>query len=357
MKCDGREVCGYCEKRGLGCKRHTNESMDMVERGNGSSADLSASKELDALESGTGFDWSNAMFDQTPEASARLQDVSRPQRVDEPDWTPIEPSLNANLFENDSFSMPYDEATTTISSKEQPLGGLPQTTEPNFDIFGLPTVWSIPNFRPTSPTVHIDIGNKKDLTADSTDSAQQGQVLTLASCQCRDDLTRLVPRVKNAVQEGQLNEVFKITREVMKRCRTIIACATCNIGCTDLICLTAVFQQTGDCFQYIANPNLPSALNVNFGGLEVPIDDPRLRAMLVLNLVDDARTLLDAISNRGQSMLRALVTPTLFATTNIAHLESVIAEFRGLLDKVAEDATVSPSPSVELTATQEILSV
>ncbi len=348
VKCDGKGVCGYCEKRGLGCKRDVGGIGDVA---HSSSADLLASKEPDAFDSANGFEIHDTMFDQAFEDSTGLQEVSRSQRVDELDWTTVDPSLDANLFENDSFLMPYDEATTTISSREQPLGGLPQTTEPNFDMF------DPPNFRPTKPTIYIDIGNKKDHTADLDGTLLQPQVLTTASCQCRDDLTSLVPRVKYAVQEGQLNEVFKITREVMQRCRSIIGCATCNIGCTDLICLTAVFQQTGDCFQYIANPNLTSALNVNFGGLEIPIADPRLRAMLVLNLVDDARTLLSAISNRGQSMLKALVTPTVFATTNIAHLESVIAEFRGLLDKVAEDATVSPSPNVELMATQEILLV
>lgn len=100
----------------------------------------------------------------------------------------------------------------------------------------------------------------------------------------------------------------------------------------------AVIQQTDTCFEYIAKADLDSAITVNFGGHDIPINDPKLRAMLVNNLIQQATMVLDAISAKGQSMLRSLCPPTALAQGNIGYLETVIRDFRSLLRRVADMA-------------------
>lgn len=131
----------------------------------------------------------------------------------------------------------------------------------------------------------------------------------------------------------------------MKGCQDIVDCTSCQLTCTDLICMMAVFQQTDTCFEYISKAELDSSIKLNFGGHEIPIDDPNLRAMLVMNFVQQATMVLDAISTKGQTMLRALGSPSLLARANIGYLETVIGDFRQLLRTVADLADKSGYPS------------
>jgi hypothetical protein len=140
------------------------------------------------------------------------------------------------------------------------------------------------------------------------------------------------------MEAKQLNEVFKGMRRVVEGFQDIVHCTECNITCVDLICIMAVFQQTGTGFEYIARADLGSAINMTFGGCEVPINDPKLRAMLVSSLIQQATVVLDAIRAKGQDMLRVLGTPSAMAQANIGHLDMVIGEFRTVLRRMVDTA-------------------
>jgi hypothetical protein len=201
-------------------------------------------------------------------------------------------------------------------------------------------------FTVATPPFQTDLGGV--ITIDPTNSLlQPDQLSSLPQCQCRESLVTLVPGVNQAMQEKQLDKVFKRMQGVIDGFQDIIRCTECNITCVDLICIMSVFQQTGTGFQYIAEADRSGAINMNFGGHEVPINDPKLRAMLVTSLIYQATSVLDAISAKGQHMLQMFSTPPPIARANINHLDTVIADFRNLLHKMADVADKAASPPEE----------
>jgi len=177
------------------------------------------------------------------------------------------------------------------------------------------------------------------VTQSSTNAVSPpSQLLSSPKCPCQERLAVLIPKVHSAMQEKQLDHVVKVTQKVMDSCEDIVDCTGCQIGCTDLICIMAVMQQTDTCFNYIANADLDSAITVNFGGHDIPINNPKLRTMLIMNLIQQAAMVLDAISAKGQSMLGALCPRTDLAEANIGYLETVIRDFRSVLRGVADTA-------------------
>jgi hypothetical protein len=171
------------------------------------------------------------------------------------------------------------------------------------------------------------------------------QLFASSRCQCRENLAALVPRLANAMNERRLDEVFKSTGDVLRGCRDVVECSACSISCTDLICTMSVFQHTDTCFRYIAKPDLDGAITMSFGGYDVPVNDSKLRAMLVMNLIQEATTVLDAISTKGQTMLRNLCPPGPLAQANIGYLDTVIRDFRAVLRLVADEVDKSGSRS------------
>ncbi|KAF2704735.1 hypothetical protein K504DRAFT_506705 [Pleomassaria siparia CBS 279.74] len=159
------------------------------------------------------------------------------------------------------------------------------------------------------------------------------QPFPILNCQCRETLAAFVPQINTAMQEHQLDQVVKVTQRVVDNCQEVVDCTHCQIGCTDLICTTAVLQQTDVCFEYMAKAELESPMTVNFGGRDMSINNPRLRAMLVTNLIQQASSVLDAISAKAQSMLQRLAPPTALAEANCKHLETVISDMRTVLQR------------------------
>lgn len=160
-----------------------------------------------------------------------------------------------------------------------------------------------------------------------------------SKCPCRNGLTVLLPQVSDALREEKLDRVFKVTRDVMQAGQDIVDCTSCEIGCTDLICMMTIFRQTDSCFNFIAKADVDSSIIMDYGGFDLPVQSPQLRAMLVLNLVHHTFTILDAIGTKGHTMLEALNPPNDLATTNIAYLDTVIKDFRGLLTNVVESTS------------------
>jgi hypothetical protein len=170
----------------------------------------------------------------------------------------------------------------------------------------------------------------------TNDLSQPDHLFSPPKCQCRESLVTLVQNVNTAIQNKQLDAVFRGMQHVVQGFHDIIHCTQCDITCIDLICIMSEFQQTGAGFEYISTTDLDCAMNMTFGGREVPIHDLKLRAMLVTSLIHQANAVLDAIGEKGQHMLRTLCMPSQIAQTNIGHLEKVIGEFRGVLREIAE---------------------
>lgn len=90
------------------------------------------------------------------------------------------------------------------------------------------------------------------ITSTTAESLTWQDQLASPSCQCRRGLAQLIPNARAALQERHLDEVFRVTSDVLRRCEGIVGCGACSVNCTDLICITAVFQEVDGCFEYVA---------------------------------------------------------------------------------------------------------
>ncbi|KAF7162846.1 hypothetical protein CNMCM5623_007968 [Aspergillus felis] len=162
------------------------------------------------------------------------------------------------------------------------------------------------------------------------------------SCQCRTDLMLQVPEVNNAMQakpHPHLDRIFKVTGNVLGACRDLIKCASCQVSYADLVCIVAVLQQTGTCFEHIASGGLAaSAIKVCVGQYEVPIaNEIKLRHMLVMDLVAQANCLLSLLRNRGQSLVESQpATRDRLTQINIDYMQEVVKSFEHTLRSIAD---------------------
>lgn len=179
------------------------------------------------------------------------------------------------------------------------------------------------------------------ITSTTSDNLPWQDQLTSQSCQCRGGLAQLIPNARTALQERRLDGVFRVTRDVLRRCEGIVGCGACSVNCTDLICIMAVFQEVDGCFEYVAKGDSGGAIKVSMGSYEVEIgaddqDAREWRRMLVTQLVRRAHRLLDLISARGQEMLRQLDPGCRLGRVNINYLETVIGNSRENLHNVLD---------------------
>lgn len=171
------------------------------------------------------------------------------------------------------------------------------------------------------------------------------------SCQCRAALSQLIPSARAALRERQLDEVFRVTSDVIQQCEGVVSCGACNVNCTELICIMAVFQEVDGCFEYVAMGELDESIKVSIGSYEVEIgvgdqDAQEWRRRLVTQLVRRADRLLDSISATGQGMLRRLDPGCRLGRVNIDYLEIVIANSREnlhhIMGRLKEAGTTEP---------------
>ncbi|KAF1817238.1 hypothetical protein P152DRAFT_12438 [Eremomyces bilateralis CBS 781.70] len=273
------------------------------------------------------FSMDGAAYDHTMDNMGWPNETTH-QRLDDFDWENIDP-LDVGFYDRSHDSLSSGLMGLTPTSKEQTFDH--QTPQLNLDIFQ-PATQTAPPF-PANFTSTLAPSPISRLSSSST-------LFSSSKCRCREDLAVLLPEVSDAMQgkQPQLDKIYKMTQKVIQGCQDIVDCTGCQIGCTDLICMVAIFQRTDACFEYIANADQDSSIPMSFGGLDVPINDPKLRAMLVMNLIQQATMVLDAVSIKGQDMLRALGAPSALAQTNIDYLETVIRDFREVLRKAAEFA-------------------
>ncbi|GFF53762.1 uncharacterized transcriptional regulatory protein C1327.01c [Aspergillus udagawae] len=170
----------------------------------------------------------------------------------------------------------------------------------------------------------------------------QSPLPSQGSCQCRTDLMRQVPEVNNAMRakpQPHLDRIFKVTGNVLWACRDLIKCASCQLSYADLVCIVAVLQQTGTCFEHIASAGLAaSAIKVCVGQYEVPIANGiKLRHMLVMDLVAQANCLLSLLRNRGQSLVESQpATRDRLTQINIDYMQEVVKSFEHTLRSIAD---------------------
>ncbi|KAK0724662.1 hypothetical protein B0H67DRAFT_568467 [Lasiosphaeris hirsuta] len=342
VKCDGQQDCSRCNSRGMVCRyvnTETGETPFPQQQSQQSqqpqqqspagtvvspatiyaaatSEPTSITTELDAMDAGDHFTFDTMAY-QPPllDSMADWANETISQSLDDLDWRAMDPGLS------------HDPPSSDLGA---------HMFEPRHSLFEA----SNPTYTPITPAAY----SSASATSVSPAPLSPSQLFTSPDCNCREGLAMLVPRLKGAVQDRHLDEVVKVTSEVLKSCQGIIDCTSCQITCTDLICMMAVFQQTDSCFDYISRAELDGSMKLNFGGHEIPIDDPNLRAMLVMDLVQQATMVLDAISTKGQTMLRMLGSPSLLARANIGYLETVIGDFRKLLRAVA-DSSAADEPA------------
>lgn len=179
------------------------------------------------------------------------------------------------------------------------------------------------------------------ITSTTADSLTWQDQLALQSCQCRAGLAQLIPDARAALQDRQLEGLFRVTSDVIRRCEDIVGCNACSVNCTELICIMAVFQEVDGCFEYLAKGDIDGSVNVSMGSYEVEIgvgdkDAQEWRGMLVRQLVRRADQLLDSISVIGQDMLRRLDPECRLGRVNIEYLEAVIGNSRENLHRTIE---------------------
>jgi hypothetical protein len=283
------------------------------------------------------FSMEGVRFGDTLENMGEWPNDTAHQQLDDFDWGDIDPNLNANLYDRSRDSVSGGLVSLIPATLSQMAGLGAQSAQLGLDLFQPLPDSATQTLTQTTPP---DFITPNTLTPSPNRGLSPCSTLFSSStCQCRDNLAILLPKVQNAIQEKQLDKVHRITRQVMQSCQNIIDCTGCQIGCNDLICIIAILQKTDVCFEYLAKADLHSAIRMSFGGTEVPINDPKLRAMLVMNLIQQATMVLDSLSIKGQDMLRALGTPHTLAQINIEYLETAIEDFRVVLRKAAELAS------------------
>lgn len=164
----------------------------------------------------------------------------------------------------------------------------------------------------------------------TSDLCWQNQ-LALQSCQCRSGLAMLIPNARAALQERRLDSVCQVTSDLIKQCQEVISCKDCNVNCTDLICIMAIFQEADCCFEYIAKSDIDRAISVSLGSYKTAVDEQdakHWRRMLAMQLLRRANELLNSISARGQDMLKELDPACRLGRVNIEYLEAVIQNSR-----------------------------
>ena len=303
--------------------------------------------DLSGIDSTNGLSTDDAVYGHVPDNMAEWATEIVHQQLDDLDWGFNDPSLNVGFYERDPYSGWW---RLTSVSKERASDS--QTTIPSG--LGMANFQPLLDSAPRAPTAATPLlqANPKgaDIMIQPSTSSLLGsnQLFSSPRCWCRDNLAVLLPSVNSAMQEKQLDEVFRVTGKIVQSFQDIVECMGCKITCTDLICIMAVFQKTDTCFEYIVKADLDSAIKMSFGGHEVPINDPKLRAMLVLSLVYQATSVLDAISTKGQNMIQTMCSPSPLAKANIGYLETVIKDFRNVLRRVADSADETGTPSTHL---------
>jgi hypothetical protein len=148
-----------------------------------------------------------------------------------------------------------------------------------------------------------------------------------------------VPKLESAIQERQLDTMFKVTEDVIRSCQESTNCG-CHVNPVDLVCIMAVFEQTAACFDYIAKSGFGGTVKVGIGAYCISLtDDASLKRMLVLDLIKQANVLLDSVCalaedmfmSRSKSVVKVMNrSPACLNQINRDYVREAAANFRKL---------------------------
>ncbi|KAF2647189.1 hypothetical protein K491DRAFT_325647 [Lophiostoma macrostomum CBS 122681] len=340
-RCDGLPECGRCTARGLACtyaptgtqtadtttsqEQHHNLSADAILATSAPSLHLPFVDSLHSVTSDEG------LYPQLPNTMSERSDDTTSWTLNGFDWANIGPQLHGEFpgERNEPLAHTWRTQEHGFDYSLQPLQG-------DADVFQNGPEATSQELTQVTPSDSVLLGELAT-PSEAVHRLLSASLPSLTSnCRCREDLASLLPQIDTVLQKKQLDGIHKTTVRVMQKCESVIGCMDCKIACTDLIATMAVLQRTGVCFEYISKASLDGAIRMDFGGMDVPIGDARLRAMLVLNLTSRANDVLDAISDKAQSMLRGYgCNPPSAAQTNVGYLDTVIREFREVLSSTA----------------------
>ncbi|KAM0809539.1 putative Zn(2)-C6 fungal-type domain-containing protein [Seiridium cardinale] len=324
VKChgDGQHECDRCSSRSLVCQytqeglspsldspRNRRDPNSNVRDGAQMDLDASPADHLGSNNAATfqdHVDWSN-MNEIHPTQSPAQQNG---------EWDTVNPILGWASEMNPSTSL--DHPRSLPSTSTIPPGAATTTTTDHMPKYDDRRYLS-------------GLGLFPLITSNTAAELSWQNQLASQNCQCRTGLTLLIPNARAALQQRQLDLVFKVTGDVVQQCQNIVSCESCSVNCTDLICIMAVFQEADICFEYIAKGDIDRAINVSMGSYEMAVseqDAKQWRRMLVIQLLRRANELLDTISARGQAMLKSLDPGCRLGRVNIEYLEAVIGNSR-----------------------------
>lgn len=360
VKCDGQEECERCTSRGIVCKYTVTETAETLPphrlTGVASSQNISQavpeqmSIDWDAFDATNHLSMGSTAYEDGCNNMPDWVSSTTHHPLDNFDWGTIDPGLKVGFKERTNREVLTNiQLRLTCISKDHVLDSqtiLPSPLEPVI-VHPLPSTATGSLITASPPFQATSTGETTISPSIINSPSQPSQLFLSPRCTCRKSLAVILPQITYAVQEKQFNGVFQLVSKVVKGFQDVVNCMICNVTCTDLICIMAVLKQTGSCFEYIAQADLGGAIKMSFGGHDVPINDPKLRAMLVLALIQHATSVLDAISTKGQYMLQTWCTSPL-AHTSIGYLEMTIGDFRAVLRRVADSTDEAGSPSIDL---------
>ncbi len=208
---------------------------------------------------------------------------------------------------------------------------------------------------PPSSTQTIPLRPTDSLSTSSSSSAYlsssppQPDKLPSDDCLCRARLMLLSPKIHRAIQDQRLDEVFKVTGDIIKSARNTLDCARCEVSYADLICILAVFQQTNTCWEHLTEIDLFGGIRVSVGKYEVPIvNNTELRRMLILDLIKQARMLLDSLRSLGQNVSLLQHERGRLTQVNLSYLQAVIENFTNVFGSIINSFDAPRSDSVGL---------
>ncbi|TGO66321.1 hypothetical protein BOTNAR_0063g00020 [Botryotinia narcissicola] len=292
-------------------------------------------------------------------ASANGSSESRLQsRLQRRSRSPASLELEQPLDSNDisqersiESSMDFESDTTDMSIPNNAKSSFDNTAlhstnldAPDWDLTQLSPTY--PSYQYTTPTTSesyngaLEMSSGKSTTKSSSNHAPPQKEKAPITCQCRSRLTLFIPKITSVMEESptpRLDNVFKATREVIQSCQDMIDCTSCQLSCSDLMCLLVVFQHTDACFTHISKVDLTHATTVSIGGYEVSItNDIRPRQMLVMDLGRQANTLLDSITAVEETLAASPCAANRLNEVNSEFLKNVKDAFRANLQAVTD---------------------
>lgn len=282
VKChgDGQNDCGRCSGRGLAC-RYTQPARSPSP----STTTTASSRRRRRVDEpaewpdpGDHFGGDDTAFQQLLEASTGWPNVNEPvppQQMDM-DWAAVDPVLDWTTGASPATSLDLLSGTlpgTATASSQSTTTTNTSGSTPTSSINLQQQQQQPQPPQKQQPGSLNGLGLFPLMTGTTAAELSWQSQLGSQSCQCRAGLTQQIPKARAALQEHRLDAVCQVTGDVIQNCQDIVNCHNCNVNCSDLICIMAVFQEIDPCFEYLAQGEIDRPITVTMGTYEMTIDE------------------------------------------------------------------------------------